>query len=109
MGLGPLSRAWNALGWALEGLRESGSWKLQRQLLKNFRVIHFHIDGYPNSGPFLGPLNTRCRIILRTQQGTMILTTTQYGTYKAIVEFAHELLECVGEQRSIGTLVAARK
>ena len=26
--------------------------------------------------PLLGPLNTRCRIILRTQKETIILTTT---------------------------------
>ena len=26
--------------------------------------------------PFLGPLNTRCHIMLRTQKGTIILTTT---------------------------------
>ena len=30
----------------------------------------------PNYGPFLGTLNNRCRIILRTQKGTIILTTT---------------------------------
>ena len=29
-----------------------------------------------NDGPFLGTLNNRCRIILRTQKGTLILTTT---------------------------------
>ena len=29
-----------------------------------------------NYGPFLGALNIRCRIILRTQKGTIILTTT---------------------------------
>ena len=29
-----------------------------------------------NHGPLLGPLNTRCRITLRTQKGTIILTTT---------------------------------
>ena len=29
-----------------------------------------------NYGPFLGPLNTRCRIILRTQKGTIILAAT---------------------------------
>ena len=29
-----------------------------------------------NYGPFLGTLNTRCRIILRTKKGTLILTTT---------------------------------
>ena len=28
-----------------------------------------------NYGPLLGPLNTRCRSILRTQKGTIILTT----------------------------------
>ena len=28
-------------------------------------------------GPVLGTLNNRCRIILRTQKGTLILTTTQ--------------------------------
>ena len=29
-----------------------------------------------NYGPFLGTLNIRCRIIKRTQKGTIILTTT---------------------------------
>ena len=29
-----------------------------------------------NYGPFLGTLNNRCRIIIRTQKGTIILTTT---------------------------------
>ena len=29
-----------------------------------------------NQGPFLGTLNIRCRIIIRTQKGTLILTTT---------------------------------
>ena len=37
------------------------------------------MDGCQNYGPFLGRLNTRCRIILRTQQGTIILTTTHMG------------------------------
>ena len=27
-------------------------------------------------GPFLGTLNNRCRIIIETQKGTLILTTT---------------------------------
>ena len=30
-----------------------------------------------NYGPCLGTLNIRCRIILRTQEGTVILTTTE--------------------------------
>ena len=36
-----------------------------------------NIGGCQNYGPLLGPLNTRCRIILRTQKGAIILTTTQ--------------------------------
>ena len=32
-----------------------------------------------NYGPFLGTLNNRCRTILGTQKGTIILTTTQNG------------------------------
>ena len=35
-----------------------------------------YMGGCQNNGPLLGPLNTRCRIILRTQKGTIILTTT---------------------------------
>ena len=34
-----------------------------------------------NHGPFLGTLNSRCRIILRTQKGTIILTTTHMLPY----------------------------
>ena len=34
------------------------------------------LGGCQNYGPLLGPLNTRCRIILRTQKGTIVLTTT---------------------------------
>ena len=30
-------------------------------------------------GPFLGTLNNRCRIIIRIQKGTLILTTTHMG------------------------------
>ena len=39
-----------------------------------------HVDGCQNYGPFLGPLNTRCRIILRTHTGTIILPTTRVGS-----------------------------
>ena len=35
-----------------------------------------YVGGCQNSGPFLGPLNIRCRIMLSTQTGTTILTTT---------------------------------
>ena len=35
-----------------------------------------HMGGCQNYGPFLGTLNNRCRIIIGTQRGTLILTTT---------------------------------
>ena len=35
------------------------------------------MGGCQNSGPFLGTLDIRCRIIIGTQKGTIILTTTQ--------------------------------
>ena len=35
-----------------------------------------HMGGCQNYGPFLGTLNTRCRIIIGIQKGTIILTTT---------------------------------
>ena len=31
---------------------------------------------FQNSIPFLGTLNIRCRVIIGTQKGTIILTTT---------------------------------
>ena len=34
------------------------------------------MGGCQNYGPFLGTLNIRCRIIMGTQKGTIILTTT---------------------------------
>ena len=39
------------------------------------------MGGCQNYGPFLGTLNNRCRIIIRTQKGTLILTTTHIVTY----------------------------
>ena len=41
------------------------------------RVVYIYIWVVVNIRvPFVGPLNIRCRIILRTQKGTQILTTT---------------------------------
>ena len=34
-----------------------------------------HLGGCQNYGPFLGTLNIRCRILIGTQKGTIILTT----------------------------------
>ena len=39
--------------------------------------LQSQLGGCQNYGPFLGTLNIRCRIIIRTQKGTLILTTTQ--------------------------------
>ena len=35
------------------------------------------VGGSQNYGPFLGTLNNRCRIMIGTQTGAIILTTTQ--------------------------------
>ena len=39
--------------------------------------LHVQVGSCQNYGPFLGTLNNRCRIIIGTQKGTIILTTTQ--------------------------------
>ena len=39
-------------------------------------TIMDYMGGCQNSGPFLGTLNIRCRIIIGIQKGTNILTTT---------------------------------
>ena len=45
-------------------------------------TIYMYMGGCQNYyGPFLGPLNTRCRITFRTQKGTIVLTTTQIYIY----------------------------
>ena len=48
-------------------------------------VVYMDALGYKggcqNYGPFLGTLNNRCRIIIGTQKGTIILTTTHKGYY----------------------------
>ena len=38
------------------------------------------MGGCPNYGPFLGTLNIRGRIIIGTQKGTIILTTSHVRT-----------------------------
>ena len=37
------------------------------------------MGGCQNYGPFWGTLNNRCRIIVGTQKGTLILTTAHIG------------------------------
>ena len=42
----------------------------------------YYMGGCQNYGPFLGTLNIRCRIIIGTQKGTIILTTAHMGALK---------------------------
>ena len=42
----------------------------------------YHIGGCQNYGPFLGTLNIRCRTILGTEKGTIILTTAHINCPK---------------------------
>ena len=37
--------------------------------------VYVYMGGCQNYGPLLGPLNTRCGIILRSQKGSIILTS----------------------------------
>ena len=41
-----------------------------------FGNSYVHLGGCQNYDPFLGTPNIRCSIVTRTQQGTLILTTT---------------------------------
>ena len=43
--------------------------------------IYIYMGGCQNYGPFLGTPNIRCRIILGTQKGTIILTATHSHIY----------------------------
>ena len=51
------------------------------------------MGGCQNHGPLLGPLNTKCRIVLRNQKETIILTT------------AHS--DCTGLLRGVTDLFSA--
>ena len=42
-------------------------------------LIICYMGGCQNSGPFLGTLNIRCRTMIGTQKGAIILTTTHIG------------------------------
>ena len=44
-------------------------------------VVARNMGGCQNHGLLLGPLNTRCRIILTSQKGTIILTSTHLYLY----------------------------
>ena len=41
-----------------------------------YSILGFYLGGCQNDDPFLGTLNIRCRTIIGTQKGKIILTTT---------------------------------
>ena len=43
------------------------------------------MGGCENHGPFLGTLKNKCRIIVGTQKGTIILTTTHMQSLGLLV------------------------
>ena len=43
------------------------------------------MGGCQNYGPFLGTLNIRCRNIIGTPKGTIILTTTNIGVHEFVL------------------------
>ena len=51
-----------------------------------------HMGGCQNYGPLLGALNIRCRIIRRTQKGTLILTTIYIYIYITYTGFWSTIL-----------------
>ena len=46
------------------------------------------MGGCQNDGPFLGTLNIKCRTIIGTKKGTIILTTTHMGCNVFSITFA---------------------
>ena len=55
--------------------RRSMAELVRRELRHSSRTAWQNMGGCHNCGPFLGTLNIRCRIIIGTQKGTIILTT----------------------------------
>ena len=49
-----------------------------------YMYIYIYMGGCQNYGPFWGALNIRCRIIIGTQKGTLILTATHIYIYTCI-------------------------
>ena len=49
------------------------------------------MGGWQNYGPFLGTLNTRYRMIIMIQKGTIILTTTICTLHPRSFGFVHNM------------------
>ena len=55
-------------------------WMLRVEV-QGANTLSLYMGGCQNYGPFLGTLNIRGRIIIGTQKGTIILTTTHIDIY----------------------------
>ena len=65
-------------------------------------VLQVHMGGCQNYGPFSGTLDIRCRIIIGTPKGTVILTTTHIASGLGVEKDGnYSVIE--------GVLVAGRK
>ena len=51
--------------------------------------MSIYMGGCQNSDPFWGTLNSRCRIIIGIQKGTIILTTTHIYAVPYIYIYIH--------------------
>ena len=67
-----------SVAWGFEGLGLWASWvEAEGWDYDNGKENgNYYMGGCQNYGPFLGTLYIRCRIIIGTQKGTIILTTT---------------------------------
>ena len=74
--------------------RIDGTAPITNRIFLNFSPT-LNMGGCQNSGPFLGPLNIRCRTIIGIQKGTRILTTTHIHTMT--VDFPPCLNVCAGD------------
>ena len=63
------------------------TWKPKKGPIKTTALLKGdYMEGCQNYGPFLGTLNIRGRIIIGTQQGTIILTTNHMGFHVSLGE-----------------------
>ena len=61
-----------------------------------------YLGGCQNYGPVLCTLNIRCRIIIRTQKGTIILTSTHLKDSSPRSNIFSPTLESVPDPQSLG-------
>ena len=67
------------------------------------------MGGCQNHGPLVGLLNTRCRIVVGTQKGTIVLTTTNVFTMAHRTEALTCRLVRTGQRPELAFLGASRQ